>query len=269
MRAFFPIFLQFKACGSGVILFLGSLTLTSCDSGGYKRGYAEGLDMGFQEGRSSGLAEGYASGRSSGLEEGFTNGFRDGRVEGHTVGKSEGYVAGQKAFVGDHWVPSVALGLCGGLGIILLYGTVLVCKRPATWVGNSLVLVGLNLRIRLFARLAQRRFSRKLKKQEAELAEILNARSLFACAMHLREAGLALSEEVIQTKIRQFINESVIIPELAEKMSASIDALENSYSDVKGMNEISPREKVALWTEFAEAIDLAERDPSTSAGHAA
>lgn len=246
-----------------------ALLLASCDPGAYKRGYSEGLAAGFQQGRANGLAEGYANGRSSGLEEGFANGFKQGRAEGHRFGKKDGYIAGQKAFFGDHWLPSVALAFCSGLGIVALYVTVLVCKQPAAWFGNGLVLVGLNLRDRLFAKCAQRRFSRKLKKQGDELAAILEARSSFACAMHLRKAGLMLSEEVIQTKVRQFINESLIISELAEKMSASISGLEDTYSSIKATDEISPKERLVLWTELAEQLDLDESKPNSAAGHAA
>ncbi|MCB0337142.1 MAG: hypothetical protein KDD62_12580, partial [Bdellovibrionales bacterium] len=116
-------------------LFGCALLLASCDPGAYKRGYSEGLDAGFQQGRANGLAEGYANGRSSGLEEGFANGFREGKEEGHKAGKRLGYLAGQKAFLGKHWIPSVALGFCGGVGLLVAYGTFRLSRNHFRWCG--------------------------------------------------------------------------------------------------------------------------------------
>lgn len=259
MRVIRSIFLWFKACLPSGLLLVASLTLTSCDQGAYKRGYSEGLDDGFQQGRSSGLAEGYASG----LEEGFANGFRDGSAEGHKAGKKEGYLKGQKAFIGEHWLPSAGLGICGGLGLLVGYGTILLCRHPFRWCGSVLMMVANSTRNRLLARSEMRGYFRKLKKQETELAAILKVRAEFVCALNLRKLGLDASEENIQTKVQQFIHESVILPELAQSMNASLDSLRDVGTEVSDTDGISATEKRHLWQEFVTAIDLDEGNATT------
>lgn len=267
MIAIRSIFRRFKPSRFAVFLLLSLFSLTSCDSGAYKRGYSEGLDVGFQQGHASGLEDGYASGRASGLKEGFAsgysaglvegfeNGFRDGQTDGLTKGRKEGYFEGQKAFIGDHWTPSIALGVCLGLGLLVCYGTLLLCWALFRWSRGLAVIAAMNLRYRLLAGWERLKYLKKLKKQEAELAEILKAKAEFACALHLRNLGLNAADESILTDVQRFIQESVILPELTENLKASMNSLRDASLTV-GDSDISSSEKRSLWQQQSHALDL-------------
>jgi len=263
---FFP---RFKVCFSAFVL-VAALFLSGCDTEAFRRG----KETGFKEGRSQGLEEGYSSGHVAGVNQGFARGMQDGRVAGHKVGLEEGYLAGekvghkngyiegQKAFMGEHWLPSVALGICGGLVLILAVGTIVLCRKPAAWLGTFAVLIAAGLRDRLLAGRALRRFKRKLKKQENELAAILKAKTNFICASKLRHSSLNLSEEVIHTKVQQFISESLIIPALEKVMSQSVNAFDETISYLKQSEEITPQKKVILLAELTKTIEPADETTS-------
>jgi hypothetical protein len=192
-----------------ILLCMGAtvISLPSCNpKSHYDRGYKAGVERGYSIGYTAGTTAGYAAGEKAGYENGHRVGFADGKDEGTKLG----YISGQKAFLTKTWMPSMALGICAGLGLLMAYLVLILLRYPARQCGLAACAIAQILKMKLLSATLKRQVLYSLRRQQIQLRRELMSEAKLAAATELALTGLGLTHAQIQTRAACFASAEVV-----------------------------------------------------------
>jgi len=189
--------------------------------------------------------------------DGYTAGEKDGREAGERSGYIRGYASGTVKVVGDDWLPSLGLGICGGIGLLgagittrllwdsfggLMHGghrlSVLISQWVDAWWFH-----------RSYA--AQVDLMRQRERAEAE------ARARIQATQLLRAAHRTLSDEEIRLQVEQLIRSTHLVRDMQDNIEVTVAACETALGYIHTHPDLSAEQKGKLLRHLAEALPIA------------
>lgn len=189
--------------------------------------------------------------------DGYTAGEKAGRTAGERTGYRQGYAAGTLRVVGADWLPSLGLGICGGIALIAGGITLRLL-----WDGAAGLAFGAG---RLGAVIAHRfdewSFHRTLgaridRMRQHELADV-DARVRIQAAQLLRQSHQTLGEEEIRIAAEQFLRSTDLIRGMKDNIEISMAACEDALTHIHEHPDLTAEKKARLLRHLAQAIPIA------------
>ncbi|MBL9181611.1 MAG: hypothetical protein JNN17_05680 [Verrucomicrobiaceae bacterium] len=189
-------------------------------------------------------------------QDGYAAGEKDGREAGERTGYRSGYADGTLRVIGDDWLPSVGLGICGAIGLIAG-----VITLSLLWDSTGRLFMGTHrLGVSLWEEFDTWRFKRNYTSQldamrQRELAAS-EARVRIETARLLRAAYRSLSDEDIRLHVEHLIRTTQLVREMQDGIEVSAAACETALAHIETHPHLTSGQKGQLIRHLAQAIPL-------------
>ena len=191
--------------------------------------------------------------------EGYAVGEKDGREAGERSGYRRGYSAGTVKVIGDDWLPSLGLGICGAIGLIaggitfsLLWDStgrlIIGSQRLGVWVWEHIDTWQFQ---RSYA--AQLDAMRQRERADADA----EARIRIQAAHLLHQAQRTLSEEDIRLHVEHLIRHSQLVRDMQDSVEVSMAACETALAHIQSDPVLTAGQKGKLLRHLAQTAPLA------------
>lgn len=189
--------------------------------------------------------------------EGYAAGEKDGREAGERSGYRSGYRAGTIKVIGDDWLPSLGLGICGAIGLIA--GGI---SFSLLWDSTGRLIIGSQrLGVWIWEHIDTWQFQRgyavqldAMRQRERADAE---TRIRIQAAHMLHQAQRTLSEEDIRLHVEHLIRHSQLLRDMQDGVEVSMAACETALAHIQSDPNLSADQKGKLLRHLAQTAPLA------------